>query len=93
MVRGMAHTLLDAQQDYEHADRENPGAASDVADLTKAGEALGMALAQVKRALDRCNLTGRNSFDPLKVLECVSDDLPMNGQIIDLAAQDVLTDA
>ncbi len=82
--------LAAEQRNYEAEDRDNAGAASDVRDQTAAGEALGKALAQVKRALDRCNLTHGHSFDPRMALEYICDDLPRHGKIIELAALDVL---
>lgn len=82
--------LAAEQRNYELEDRDNAGAASDVRDLTKDGEALGKALAQIKRTLDRCNLTEGHGFDPVRELELMADSFPRNAKIIELAALDVL---
>lgn len=85
--------LAAEQQNYEAEDRDNAGAYLDVRDMTAAGEALGKALAKIKRTLDRCNLTEGHSFDPVRELELIADSFPVHGKIIELAALDVLVGA
>ena len=85
--RAPIQALQAEQRDYEHEDRANVFCHDDVRELTAAGEALGKALAQVKRALDRCNLTQGHSFDPAMALEYATDELPRDGKIIELAAK------
>lgn len=83
-----AALALEAEmRNYEHENRHNTFAADDVRELREAGEALGKAIMQVKRALDRSDMTHGHRFDPWSALECACDDFPRNAGIIERAAQ------